>query len=303
MHEEPASPRVAAVVVTYNRPTELTLVVDALLSQSYPLDVIIVFDNGGPVAAAEILKNCSEAVKVIRSVQNLGGAGGFAGGLHHALKMQVDWIWLMDDDAVPAPDALSALLVALKEMPERTGALCSAVREYGVLALRHRRCFNRWIGIERSVSLGSYNALNVEIDTGSFVGFLVLAQAVRDVGLPNADFFLGYDDTDYSLRLQDAGWRLWLVPGSVIDHLRNKGARLSTSDFGVKHYFNIRNKIVVKQHYAKLSSIAALGGIAYACVLWFLARGLKRPESVRVLVRAVIDGISCRLGPFPGDLA
>jgi GT2 family glycosyltransferase len=126
-----------------------------------------------------------------------------------------------------------------------------------------------------------------------------LAQAVRDVGLPNADFFLGYDDTDYSLRLQDAGWRLWLVPGSIIDHLRNKDVRLLTSDFGSKHYFNIRNQIVVKQRYARLSSIAALGGIAFACLLWCLSGGFKRPGSVRILVRAVIDGISCRLGRFP----
>jgi rhamnopyranosyl-N-acetylglucosaminyl-diphospho-decaprenol beta-1,3/1,4-galactofuranosyltransferase len=297
------SPRVAAVVVTYNRPTELKMVVAALRGQSYPPEVIIVFDNGGPLAATDILRDCSQAVNVIRSAENLGGAGGFAGGLRHALTMGVDWIWLMDDDAVPAPEALSLLLAALPEIPERTGALCSAVREHGALARQHRRHFNRWIGRERPISLMMYDESRVEIDTGSFVGFLVLARAVREVGLPSADFFLAYDDTDFSLRLQDAGWRLWLVPGSVIEHLRSKGVRLSASDFGMKHYFNSRNRIFVKRRYAKLSYIAALGGVGVACLLWLLARGLQRPASLRVLMRAVTDGIYCRLGPFPADLA
>jgi len=129
-----------------------------------------------------------------------------------------------------------------------------------------------------------------------------LAQAVRDVGLPRADFFIAYDDTDYSLRLQDAGWRLWLIPGSLIEHLRSKEVRLSTSDFGSKHYFNSRNRIFVKRRYARLSCISALGGIAVACLLWLLTNGLKRPASLRVLKRAITDGVFCRLGPFPADL-
>lgn len=295
-------PLVAAVVVTYDRPVELQLVVAALLGQSHPLDVIIIFDNGGPVAAADVLTGCPDTIKIIRSPENLGGAGGFAAGLTQAMRLNANWIWLMDDDAIPEAGALAALLAVMPSLPERTGALCCAVQEHGVIALQHRRCFDRWFGGERTISLDRYGQLPQRIDIGSFVGFLVAAQAVRDIGLPNPDFFLAYDDTEYSLRLQTAGWLLWLVPWSLTSHLRPASARLRTSQFGPKHYFNIRNRLVVKRRYARFPLVAAATGIGFACLLWLLTPGLTRPGTLRLLLRALADGLHNRLGPFPVEL-
>jgi rhamnopyranosyl-N-acetylglucosaminyl-diphospho-decaprenol beta-1,3/1,4-galactofuranosyltransferase len=296
------SPRVAAVVVTYNRPVELRLVVEALLTQSHPPDAVIVFDNGGPVAAAETLEDWAGAVDIIRGGENLGGAGGFAAGLRHALDAGADWVWLMDDDAVPRADALAALLAGWSDLPERAGALCSTVHEFGVPATRHRRRFGRWIGRERPAGPVPYGEGRVEIDTGSFVGFLVSARAVREVGLPEAGFFLAYDDTEYSLRLKRAGWRLWWVPDSIVEHLRSPGARLRTGPFGSKHYFNIRNRLVVQRRYTRFPAVALVGGIGVGVVLWLMARGWAEPGSLKVLVRAMADGLQGRLGPFPADL-
>ncbi|MFZ5775265.1 MAG: glycosyltransferase [Thermodesulfobacteriota bacterium] len=291
--------RVAALVVTYDRPDDLRLVIAALRGQTRPVDEIIVLDNHGPVPAAEILHEHAAAVTIIRSDANLGGAGGFAKGLAHAASLPVDWVWLMDDDAVPEPDALAALLTVLPTMPARTGALCCAVREFGALALRHRRLFGRWFGGERPLGPAAYARPWSEIDTGSFVGFLVSVEAVRAVGLPNPDFFLAYDDTEYSLRLRAAGWRLCLVPASVIAHGRTRQSRLRTSEFGAKHYFNIRNRLVVKRWYAKYWGIAVLRDILFAGVLWLLCRGVSQPGSLRLLGRALGDGLGCRLGPLP----
>lgn len=294
--------RVAAVVVTHGRPQELQWVVAALQAQSRPPDTIIVFDNASPVAAADVLKQSAGAIEVLRSEMNLGGAGGFAAGLQYALDRGVEWVWLMDDDAVPEPEALAALLAALPGLPERTGALCSAVREYGALAVQHRRRFNRWIGTEHPVSMARYTDSWVEIDTGSFVGFLVSARAAREVGLPSEDFFLAYDDTDYSLRLREAGWRLWLVPASVVNHLRTAVSRLRSSRFGPKHYFNIRNRIVVKRRHAKFAAVGLVAAMGFGVLLWLATRGWRRPGSLRVLARAITDGIYGRLGAFPADL-
>jgi rhamnopyranosyl-N-acetylglucosaminyl-diphospho-decaprenol beta-1,3/1,4-galactofuranosyltransferase len=301
--DETERPRVAAVVVTHGRPEELRLVVAALCSQSRRPDRIIVFDNASPVPAAAVLGGCEGALEVVRSDTNLGGAGGFAAGLRLAVDRGADWAWLMDDDAVPEPAALASLLAELADLPERSAVLCSAVREYGALALQHRRTFGRWLGMERPLGVASYRARRVGIDTGSFVGFLVAAAAVAEVGLPDAEFFLAYDDTEYSLRLRAAGWRLWLVPGSVIEHLRTAGARLRSSPFGAKHYFNIRNRIAVKQRYARLGGVAALAGMAFGVLLWLGARGPKNAASLQVLWRALADGLRMRLGPYPRDLA
>jgi GT2 family glycosyltransferase len=285
-----------AVIVTYDRPDELRQVIAALGEQTRAPDHIIVFDNGGPVRASTILKEHAGSLDIIHSKKNLGGAGGFARGLALGLEREADWVWLLDDDAIPEPDALARLLDVLPDLSLDTGALCCGVREYGNWGRRHRRYFERWTGWERSLGATAYDGDCVEIDTGSFVGFLVSARAAQAVGLPDAAFFLAYDDTDYSLRLQDAGWRLWLVPGSVIHHLRDRSSRLHSSRFGDKHYYNIRNRLIVKRRYARLRSLATIEGLAYAVILWMVAGGWKDGPGWRVLWRSMADGIAGRVG-------
>ncbi len=294
-------PRVAAVVVTYHRPLELRQVVDGLLAQTRPPDHIIIFDNGGPVRANEILADYTHLLDILHSKINLGGAGGFAQALSYGLAHGADWVWLMDDDAVPQAEALECLLDTIGHLPSNVGALGSAVEEYGDVAVRHRRRFNRWTGWESSISRSCYGERAVEIDTCSFVGFLVRAEAAQKIPLPSAEFFLAYDDTDYSLRLQNAGWRLWLVPASVVVHLRTPESRLGLSDFGNKHYFNIRNRLIVKRRYARCRLLATLEGLGYGLLLWVRAGGWMSCEQGRLLIHAFKDGLNGRLGSVPSQ--
>lgn len=292
-----ASLRIAVVVVTYNRPVELRLVVEGLLAQTRPVDHVIIYDNAGPTPAKEILAEWVGKLDIIHSKVNLGGAGGFARGLSHALEMEADWVWLLDDDAIPQPDALERLLEAIRSLPASAGVVGSAVKEYGEVAIRHRRHFNRWTGWEGPLAQSDYRKMFVEMDTCSFVGFLVRAEAAREIPLPTESFFLAYDDTDYSLRLQDAGWHLWLVPSSVVVHLRSPESRLRRGPFGNKHYFNIRNRLIVKRRYARCSFLATLDGLAYGVLVWLRAGG---GDHGNLLFKALLDGLAGRLGRLPG---
>ncbi|MEQ1901660.1 MAG: glycosyltransferase [Devosia sp.] len=100
--------RVAAVVVTFNRPQLLARCIAALHAQSVPPELIIVFDNGSPGADP---KAFGGAVAVARysCPANAGSGGGFYFGMREAFRLGLDAVWLMDDDGVPAPDALEAL--------------------------------------------------------------------------------------------------------------------------------------------------------------------------------------------------
>src|SRR5699024_2860234 len=52
--------------------------------------------------------------------------GGFAAGIARALvRHDADWVWVMDDDTVPRPSALSQLLRALEASPVRLSVLSS----------------------------------------------------------------------------------------------------------------------------------------------------------------------------------
>jgi GT2 family glycosyltransferase len=286
---------VTAVVVTHNRPEELKMVVAALVGQTMRPGRILIIDNASPIPAADVLADFV-GVDVIRSEINTGGAGGFAFALQQALNVGGQWIWLMDDDAVPRPDALSVLLSAIPNLPSDAGALCCTVYEFGKIATRHRRLFQSFTGLERSLPDSAYSAQSQKIDTGSFVGFMVRAEAANQVGLPDATFFIAYDDTEYSLRLNRAGWSVWLVPKSGIDHLRTVQSKLSTSEFGFKHYYNIRNRLVVVRKYATCKILAGLVAVVYGALIWLGSRRSLRPQAWRQFQRAVHDGWRGLLG-------
>jgi rhamnopyranosyl-N-acetylglucosaminyl-diphospho-decaprenol beta-1,3/1,4-galactofuranosyltransferase len=183
------------------------------------------------------------------------------------------------------------------------GALCGAVNEFGDIALRHRRRYHLPTGIERALPRAAYDGPPCRIDTASFVGFLVSAAAIAEVGMPERAFFLAYDDTEYSLRLRRAGMSLWLVPDSVVEHLRSRRSRLRAGPFGAKHYFTIRNRIAVARTYATLPLVATAVALLFALALWLGSAGRLRRGALRILLGAVRDGMRRRLGPFPAALA
>jgi rhamnopyranosyl-N-acetylglucosaminyl-diphospho-decaprenol beta-1,3/1,4-galactofuranosyltransferase len=313
--------RVAAVLVTHNRPQLLLQALAALRAQTRPLDAMYVVDNGseppcmpGTIGAIDAVDPPGAAgpgrqqeVTLLRSDTNLGGAGGFALGMAHAFAAGHDWIWLLDDDAMARPDALAQLLDVVAgagvDGDPTLGALCGTVREFGDIALRHRRRYHLPTGIELPLPRAAYEGAPCRVDTASFVGFLVAASAIAEVGMPERGFFLGYDDTEYALRLGRAGRSVWLVPGSVVEHLRARRARLRAGPFGPKHYFTIRNRIAVARAYATLPVVPTVVTLLFAMALWAGSGGRLRRGAVSTLLRAIGDGLHGRLGPFPETLA
>ncbi|HKV21662.1 MAG TPA: glycosyltransferase, partial [Mycobacterium sp.] len=107
---------VYAVVVTHRRPDELTKSLDVLATQSRTLDHIIVVDNDADERVRELVAGQPVPTTYLGSRRNLGGAGGFALGMLHALAAGADWIWLADDDGRPQDrDVLSTLLACASE--------------------------------------------------------------------------------------------------------------------------------------------------------------------------------------------
>lgn len=295
--------RIVTVVVTRDRPQLLQQVLAALQSQQRPPDHVLVVDNGSGPETGAVLARCP-GLEVLRPGGNLGGAGGFALGMRHALAGGCDWIWLLDDDAVPRPDTLERLTEALAQAGSvaAPGAVAPAVFEFGALALAHRRRYALLSGIERAVAPADYCRAAVAVDTASFVGLLVSARAAAACGLPDAALFLSYDDTEYCLRLGRAGWPLWLAPGSVVDHLRAPAGRMRAGPISARHYYNLRNRIVVARRHARLpllaGSVATLTGLG----LWLGCRGRFRKGAWRIVRRALADGWAGRLGPCPAFL-
>jgi GT2 family glycosyltransferase len=206
---------VAAVVVTYNRRELLARCLAALEAQTRRPDRVVVVDNASTDGTAELLAG-HEGLEVHRLERNSGSSGGFAAGIDAARRGEADWLWIMDDDAEPRPDALERLLAAPEAADPATAALCpKVVFADGTLDAPMRGHFRRRL---RYLPEAAYrDGEHPELGFTSFVGPLVRAEAARRTGLPKAEFFVWGDDVEWSLRLRREG-ALRLVPESVVVH-------------------------------------------------------------------------------------
>ena len=120
--------RIAAIVVTYNRKDLLLQCLDRLLTQKGADCDVLVVDNAstdGTEQAVSQLKN--PRIFYRNTGANLGGAGGFNFGMRWAVEAGYDYLWIMDDDTLPNPDALAELWAAHGRLNGEYGFLSSTV--------------------------------------------------------------------------------------------------------------------------------------------------------------------------------
>jgi rhamnopyranosyl-N-acetylglucosaminyl-diphospho-decaprenol beta-1,3/1,4-galactofuranosyltransferase len=235
------SPRVVAVVVTWNRRELLLEALAAVQAQTHAPDLVIVVDNASTDGTVAAVRSRFPAVQVAELDANYGGAGGFAYGMGLALEAGADLIWLMDADAMPEPGALLALLAARASHPGRPPALVASRvvwtdgRAHPMNTPRAKPFARRG---EREAAAASGC---IPIRSASFVSVLVEAAECRRRGLPMADFFIWNDDFEFTTRLLRARSGL-LCPQSVAVHkTRTFGA--TDADPGDRFFYEVRNKI------------------------------------------------------------
>ncbi len=190
--------RVVAVVVTYNRKECLLRCIDALRHQHGATTDILVVDNASTDGTAEALAPLMEegAILYRNTGENLGGAGGFNFGMRLAVEAGYDRLWVMDDDCIPDPSALSALLWADRRLEGDYGFL-SGIAHWrdGTPCQMNVQKTGLWR------KLTDYTTPLVPVVMATFVSAFIPADRVRAVGLPIREFFIWSDDLEYTRRL------------------------------------------------------------------------------------------------------
>lgn len=260
--------KVAAVVVTYNRKSLLKENLEALLNQSYKLKNIILIDNNSTDGTEELIKSqfaCYSEITYIKLSQNIGGSGGFYEGIKYvASNMEMDYIWLMDDDTIPTSFALERLIDAVEVLPKQTSYVASSV--YG-LEGEPMNVPNIDISAEENGYPSWYIHLDkkcVKVAEATFVSIMVNMEAVKKLGYPVRWYFIWGDDTEYTLRLTRNFGPAYLVGDSKVVHKRKNGKSLSifneTDKDRIKnYYYYYRNAIFnYKEYYGKRKTLSMI---------------------------------------------
>lgn len=169
----------------------------------------------------------SEASRIvlIQSASN----GGYAAGNNHGIRFAMNdpdccYLWLLNNDTVVRPDALTHL-VARFEADPAVGVCGSALVHYhnpATLQARGGARFNRWTATSHHVGEGA--AFPAEADAGQdevldyVVGasMFVSRKFVEQVGLMYEDYFLYFEEIDWAWRR--GSFTVAYAPGSVVYH-------------------------------------------------------------------------------------
>ncbi len=220
-----SAPRVAAVVVTWNRKALLMECLACLKAQSWQDMAILVIDNASTDGTGESLADLAASGDILyyNTGRNLGGAGGFQYGVRKAVEADCGYVWLMDDDSMPEPEALEALMAAGEKLGDFGWLSGKALWTDGSPCR---------MNIQRDMKMGNLTELYgdaVPAGAATFVSLLIPSKVVRDVGLPVKEFFIWADDLEYTRRISRK-YPCYVIPESVTVHkcATNNGGNIST---------------------------------------------------------------------------
>ncbi|MCR5145563.1 MAG: glycosyltransferase [Lachnospiraceae bacterium] len=191
------------VIVTYNRLELLKECIAAVLKQTVSFYKIIVVNNCSNDGTKEYLEQFEndETFHIIHEQENLGGAGGFYDGMSVALTDVPDWLLIIDDDAIIESNYVEKMLEYAGKHGDHAALAGSVITDGKIDKSHRRRVSNKLLFIETPVPLDEYKLRAFPCDTATFCGLMINGKAFQQVGLPKREYFLWYDDTEYSLRL------------------------------------------------------------------------------------------------------
>lgn len=291
---------ITAVVVTFNRRKLLANCIAALQAQTRAPDRILIIDNASTDDTAEWIQGSGllqqPALRYLRMDSNLGGAGGFARGLETATREGADWVWMMDDDAEPQPDALEQLAAVATE----PGNL------YGSLAVNGADIC--WRTVLRDSGQAVTRAADVPaaaaVDFIPFLGILVHRDMVARIGLPDAGFFIAADDLEYSMRARRAGARVIIAGRSRITHpkAQHYEARLPGRTLYClrlppwKRYYDTRNRLLIAREYFGLRLLTQTLPSLFIRLYATLRNEPDRRAQLWAFFAGLTDGLLARKG-------
>jgi hypothetical protein len=243
-------PKVFIIILNWNSWADTLECLDSLKDNDYPNYQVVIVDNG----SKEKPQPLSPEIKVIYNKKNLGFSGGNNVGIRYAMDNGADYILLLNDDTIVSNSFLTKL-VEVAESEKGIGMVGPKIYFYdepkkiwfagGKINWLYNKGEMRGYN---EVDKGQYDfSLFQETDYLTGCCLLVKRKVVEKIGLLPEEYFLYYEDTDWSLMAQKAGFKCIFSPAVKIWH---KGSKSSIEGSPSYIYYHIRNGLILAQKYA-----------------------------------------------------
>jgi hypothetical protein len=294
---------VSIVVLNWHRRAATLECLQALARLTYPNWSLVLVDNGCSEFSAEELAAVAPGSTYLHSAANLGFAGGANLGMREGLRRGAEWVWFLNNDALPEPDALDELVAVA------CGTPAAAVVGAKILQRADPRRLDS-VGLDVDLERGRVRLIgHDELDHGQYdlrtdpvavTACAMLAGRPALAVLPGFEpaFFAYMEDADLCLCVRRAGLRVAFAPRARVLHDRAPADRGRQSPASV--YYSTRNHLLLLQRHSPAPSwqrkAQELRVYAWSAAS-ALSVGRHAPwQSLRAVLRGVRDYRAARYG-------
>lgn len=206
---------------------------------------VIVVDNASKQNEASIIAQRYPYIKTIRTDKNLGFAGGNNVGIK---KAKGKYLFLINNDTVFKEFNVDSLINRL-ESSHNIGIVCPNIRfawgtnpiQYaGYTPLSKITIRNHAIGFGEE-DHGQYGTAH-STPYAHGAAMLIKREAIEIVGLMPEDYFLYYEEIDWSMMFTRANYEIWYEPACTIYH---KESQSTGQDSPLRTYYITRNRLLL----------------------------------------------------------
>jgi hypothetical protein len=286
-------PKVAIVIVTFNRAKVLESCILSLLKIRYKNYKVIVVDNASTDGTTAIIKSLFPSVRVIRNEENLGYTGGNNKGIEYALEQDCEYILILNDDVSVDPDFVKNLVNVARVDP-KIGLACPKLlcfeapnkfyKEYGK--------YNFYLGISYQPLFRINSPQEIDLIPGASV--LMKREVIQKIGLMDENFFLYFDEGDLCYRAKKAGYKIIYVPTAKVYH------KVSQSFSGwinpVVLYYSTRNELLLARKHLNFSLFMLLWIPRFVLRIVHYLIATRDVKLARFMLRGFLDFTRAKFG-------
>jgi GT2 family glycosyltransferase len=258
MKSNPISNSFAAFVMTFERSHLIVDTIDKLLAQTLSPDKVLIIDNSISSKTQDFFAEYKNPkVEYYRVGKNLGPAGAAKIGLETLSKEGYKWIYWGDDDDPPFfKDNFEVLLNMANAIPD-----CGCVGSVGQYFNRRNGLIERVLDEELQIS----GVLKVDTIAGNMSKIINADVVLKNKVLPDESLFFGMEELDYDLRIQKAGYNLY-VDRSMYLRYRTQSNHLGKT---VKHGLKKDSNKMQRDYYSTRNGLYILkkNGLIFALLM------------------------------------
>jgi|YNPNPStandDraft_1061719.scaffolds.fasta_scaffold03351_8 GT2 family glycosyltransferase len=216
-----AFPLVYVVILSWNQREDTLTCLESVTRLDYPNLRLLLVDNGSSDGTVEAAARQFPDIEIIANESNLGFAAGCNVGLRHALKQGADYVFLLNNDTLVDPAALTHMMALagpdVGMVAPKIYYAGDSTRIWSVGGRCHPLTLEKTGDRRGCIDTGQWDEVQ-ERDYLVGCALLLSRRLLMEVGLFDERFFMYYEDSDLSLRARSAGFRLLLSPEARVWH-------------------------------------------------------------------------------------